>query len=370
MRIIQLLPSLEVGGMERLAIDLAQQQKVQGHDPEIYCTSHAGQLAPEAQEAGVPVHTFGKTDGFSPALIFKLARQLREKRVDVLHVHNALVLHYGIAAARLAGVRAVVNTRHGGNLRWDPHCENIWRRSVPFADGVVFISDGVRDHFVTRNRLARKNTHVIYNGLNLQKFLDRPARPGSNRPRIRFGSVGRMVPAKAHSILLQAFARIAPLLPESELHILGDGPCRAEIAQMASTLGLAHRVMLPGASRDVAGFLSTLDVFVLSSIDEGLPISLMEAMAAGLPIISTRLPGLTELAPEDVVAAYCEPGAPQALADAMFEVAKHTNPSVFGEKARNWSRRFGISETWRQYATLFEQVLQKNGYMGAEEFVL
>lgn len=359
MRIVQLLPNLNLGGMERLAVDLARQQKADGHLPSIYCTEQAGTLAPDAIEAGVPIETFGKKDGFSPSLILRLARKLHSDCVDVLHAHNALVLHYAVAAARLANVRAVINTRHGGNLRWDPHCENIWRRTVPWADAIVFISEGVRDHFVARNRLARKNTHVIYNGLKCEKFSARSARPGQCRPRIRFGAVGRLVPAKAHKLLTEAFSLIATKLPHSELHILGDGPCRTEIEQTSAALGLKGRVILHGASRDVAGFLSNLDIFVLSSIDEGLPISLMEAMAAGLPIVSTQLPGLRELAPEHVVAAYCEPGAANALAEAMFGVANRADLGILGCKAQEWSTRFSISETAKAYETLFESVLCK-----------
>src|SRR6202790_2334617 len=126
MRIVQLLPSLDIGGMERLAIDLARQQKAEGHYHSIYCTSYPGQLATDLQAADVPLHSFGKTDGFSLRLIRDLAARLRVDRPDVLHAHNALVLHYGIAAARLARVPLVVNTRPGGNMNWDPHRERIW----------------------------------------------------------------------------------------------------------------------------------------------------------------------------------------------------------------------------------------------------
>jgi len=119
----------------------------------------------------------------------------------------------------------------------------------------------------------------------------------------------------------------------------------------------------------VAGFLSTLDIFVQSSIDEGLPISLMEAMAAGLPVISTRLPGLAELAPENIVAAYCAPGEPQALADAMLRVARSRDLPSLGERARNWATRFGIEETWRKYEMLFEDVLRRKSRSPLRHFV-
>src|ERR1700674_3915874 len=138
MRVVQLLPTLEFGGLERLAVDLAIQQRIEGNESFLYCTRESGPLAAEAEAGGVPVHVFGKTDGFSPRLIYRLASQLRRDRPDVLHAHNALVLHYGIAAARLAGVPIVVNTRHGGNLSWDPKCERLWTRTVSRADAVIF----------------------------------------------------------------------------------------------------------------------------------------------------------------------------------------------------------------------------------------
>jgi glycosyltransferase involved in cell wall biosynthesis len=125
------------------------------------------------------------------------------------------------------------------------------------------------------------------------------------------------------------------------------------------SLGITNRVFLHGASYDVAGFLSTLDLFVLSSIDEGLPISLMEAMAAGLPVVSTRLPGLTELAPESVVAGYCAPGQPESLAEHIRSAANRRDLPALGEAARRWAQRFSIRETWHQYQALFEASLAR-----------
>jgi glycosyltransferase involved in cell wall biosynthesis len=359
MKIVQLLPNLEIGGMERLAVDLAKHQRANGHEPSIFCTVREGPLAKEAREAGVPVRTFGKTDGFSFRLIRDLASALRKERADVLHAHNALVLHYGIMAARLAGVPVVVNTRHGGNLNWDPRREFIWSHSVPRTDGVVFVSEGVRDFFVTRTSISRRNTHVIYNGVDLSKFAGRRANPGRDRSRFRFGVVGRLWPAKDHAGLTRAFGLIAKALPGSELHILGDGPCRKDITEVAASLGITDRVILHGASLDVAGFLCNLDLFVLSSLDEGLPIVMMEAMLAGLPIVSTRLPGLTEVAPEGSVAWYCPAGQPDKLAELMMQAAHSPDLSTMGETAYRLAQSFGIGDACRRYEQVFEQILAK-----------
>jgi glycosyltransferase involved in cell wall biosynthesis len=357
LKIAQLLPSLDIGGMERLAIDLARRQVADGHTALIYCTRYAGQLAPEAESYGVSLHAFGKTDGPSFSLVRALARKLREHRVDVLHAHNALVLHYGLFAARLARVPVVINTRHGGNLNWDPKCERIWSFATRWTDRVVFISEGVRDFYVEKDKLSLRNTRVIYNGIDVSKFSARKAQPLSHLPRFRFGAVGRLVPAKDHITLIRAFAEVSRSLPQSELHLLGDGPCRSEIERTIRNLGLVDRVSLLGGSSEVAGFLSSLDAFVLSSIDEGLPISVVEALAAGLPVISTRLPGLEELAPERVVAGYCPPAQPALLAELMLKVAGRPDLAELGSKAQQWSQRFAIEQSWHSYSALFEEAL-------------
>jgi glycosyltransferase involved in cell wall biosynthesis len=244
-------------------------------------------------------------------------------------------------------------------MNWDPHCERIWRRSVRWTDAVVFVSEGVREHYVTKDRLSRRNTSVIYNGIDVNRFSANPARPSAEHVRFRVGCVGRLVPAKDHVTLIRSFALVSAVKPEAELHILGDGPCRVAISQTAESLGIAKRVFLHGTGFDVAGFLSTLDLFVLSSIDEGLPISLMEAMAAGLPVVSTRLPGLTELAPESVVAGYCTPGHPESLAEQILRAANRQDLPALGEAARRWAQKFGIQETWHQYQAVFEASLVK-----------
>jgi glycosyltransferase involved in cell wall biosynthesis len=369
MKIVQLLPSLDFGGMERLAVDLGRQQKAEGHEPSIYCTSHAGPFASEAQAANVPVHCFGKTTGFSLHLILDLASRLRVDRPDVLHAHNALVLHYAIAAARLARVPVVVNTRHGGNGNWDPHCERIWRQAVRWIDALVFVSEGVREFYVTRDGLSRRKTSVIYNGIDVDKFTSHPAHPSAARPTFRVGSVGRLVPAKDHVTLIRSFRMVSAAMPTAELHILGDGPCRAAISQTAESLGVRNRVFLHGGNPNVPGFLSTLDLFVLSSIDEGLPISLMEALAAGLPVVSTRLAGLTELAPETVVAGYCTPAHPESLAEQILRAAHRRDLPALGKAASRWAQKFAIRETWHNYQAVFEASLRKNRGYPAEGLV-
>jgi len=357
MKIAQLLPSLDVGGMERLVIALARQQQTEGHHPIIYCMNHGGAMCASTVAEGIPVVEFAKGPGFSWSFVRRLAAQLRADRPDVLHTHNALVHHYGVIAARFADIPVVVNTRHGyGNLQWSAKREGLFNAAARWTDAIVLVSTGVQRYFVEQRRIAAESTHVILNGTDCSAFLKQRARPGSHRPAFRFGTVGRLAPPKSHVTLIRAFARVAAETPGAELHILGEGECRPAIEAAIAEERLDGRVTLHGYSSDVAGFLSKLDVFVLSSISEGLPLAVLEAMGAGLPIVSTRLPGIVEVAPENEIAWYCEPGDAMALADSMIATARRSDLAAVGQAASEIARRYSISETWREYESLFRRL--------------
>lgn len=359
MRIVQMLPSLDVGGMERLVIALARKQKETGHESILYCLSHSGTLAPQAEAHGLQIRIFHKRPGFSFSTIRDITRMLHIDRPEVVHTHNALVHHYGVIAAKLARIPVVVNTRHGyGSLAWDAKRETIFKTMANWTDAIVLVTKGVQDYFVTEQRIARHRTRVIMNGAEVDQFLRRPANPGSRRPVIRFGTVGRLAPPKNHVLLVRAFAALLPQFPAAELHLLGDGECRREIESCIAELGLQERVTLHGFSNDVSGFLSTLDVFVLSSLSEGLPLAVLEAMAAGLPIVATRLPGVEDVAPEGVVAWYSNPGDQEALAAAMSQAALSPDLAALGETARALAAKHSTADMWKQYQELFESLLR------------
>jgi glycosyltransferase involved in cell wall biosynthesis len=217
----------------------------------------------------------------------------------------------------------------------------------------------VRDYFVKERRLPTESTRVILNGTDTNVFLRNRARPGRNRPRFRFGTVGRLSAPKAHVTLVEAFARVAAVLPEAELHILGEGECRSDIQAAIAEHNLHDRVVLRGYSGEVANFLGSLDAFVLSSVSEGLPLVILESMAAGLPIVSTRMPGVMDVAPANEIAWYCNPGDPDALAASMIEIAGRDDLGAIGELASARAQRFSIETTWREYESLFGELLTR-----------
>jgi glycosyltransferase involved in cell wall biosynthesis len=368
MRIVQFVNHLDMGGLERMVLDLAQCQRADGHETVIYCLTHPGRLAAEAESSGIKVHAFQKPGGASPGTVFKIARQLRIDRPDVLHSHNHLVHHYGVAAGKLAGVPVLVNTRHGSERLMessptgsfvsttpvDRRSDLIYRATLPFTHSVVLISEATRRFYVQHRGVPASKARVILNGAHLEKFLCTPAHPGAASPRIRFGTAARLVPVKDHYTLLRAFATVVREIPHAELAIAGDGPLRKDLEAFTTKLHLDRRVTFVGALPDSAKFLSDLDIFVLSSLSEGLPISLLEAMASGLPIVSTRVGGVDEVAVEGQIAFLAEAADVEGLAQAMIKMARRSDLAQMGALGRETVKtRFRTENSWAEYHNLF-----------------
>ena len=300
MRIVQLVEDLELGGLERLAVDLAVAQKQAGHRLLVYCLFGAGPLASALEAAGIPVVPFQKAPGFSLSAVLAMAKRLRADRADVIHGHNPGVHHYAALSARAAGVPVCINTRHSVSTSTGvPYQERYFRWVKPFTSHVVFVCDFVRKGLEQKLGYPPEKCSVILNGIPLAGFLAHSASPGTRRPRIRFGTIGRLVPAKGHSVLIDAFARVSQTAPDTELSIYGYGALENDLRAQIARLGLEGRVRLEGRTGDSAATLRDLDVFVLSSVNEGLPLVILEAMAAGLPIVSTNVGGIPEVLPKE-----------------------------------------------------------------------
>lgn len=357
MRIIQIVESLEMGGLERLAVNLAVEQKRRGDDPQIYCVCRRGRLADDAETAGVQVRCFNKQPGPKPLTVLKIARALMSDHPDVIHTHNPNIHHYGAVAAKLAGVPVVVNTRHSPlSPEALMYRERHFRRAARFTDAIAFVSDAAQSSIVRGLNLTKVRTVVVLNGIPLESYLKNSAAPLFVRPRLRFGTLGRMVPEKAHDLLIDAFRSVLRAFPEAELRIAGGGTLYEALRAQAASSGLGARVMIEEATNNPVGFLQNLDVFVLSSRSEGLPLVLLEAMAAGLPIVATRVGGIPEFLPEDI-GWLCAPEDPRALADAMISAVN--SPDLFARVARAKSlvgRQHSIAATCDSYYNLFADV--------------
>jgi glycosyltransferase involved in cell wall biosynthesis len=361
MRIVQIVESLDMGGLERLALNLAVEQKYCGDEPHIYCVFRRGSMADEAETAGIPVTSFGKSPGASPRTLFRIVRKLVADRPHVVHTHNPGIHHYGAIAAALARAPVIVNTRHSPkSSQGTMYRERYSSWAMRWTDTVVFVSDHARQ--AASNLVGSWDVpcSVIPCAISVQLYREQPASPGSVLPRVRFGTLGRMVPAKAQSVLLDAFARVLKTIPFAELRVAGGGPLLGALQEQATRLGITHRVSIEKATQS-STFLQDLDVFVLSSRSEGLPLVLLEAMAAGVPVVSTCVGGIPEVLSQDV-GWLCAAEDSAALAESMIAAAN--SPNLLVRAARGVvvvTQRYSISATYEQYRASFEKTLASKG---------
>lgn len=296
--IAHVLSSFALGGQERVALDLATAQLKMGH--RVHAISLApppdGVLAKDFAARGVTLHTVPKGDGIDLTLITRLRAVFRREAIDVVHTHNPQPLFYGATAGRLAGA-VVVHTKHGVNPDGG---RRLWLRRLGghLVHAYVAVSDATAKTAREKAECPPGHLHTIANGIELDAFKPDPEARRAIRDELGipqdafvFGTVGRVSKEKDHAHFIRS---AAPLLgPGVRLVIVGDGDAMPAVREEAEKV--APFVVLAGVRRDIPRVLPSFDVFVLSSRSEGLPLALVEAMAAGLPIVSTDVGGTREV---------------------------------------------------------------------------
>lgn len=357
MRIAQIIDDLNCGGAEQMAASLSLGLRKRGHEVTLICLREIGDEPVDlaaVRAAGVEILALNKPDGFHLRTLRALVAALRERRIDVVHTHNHLVHHYGVVAARLARVSVILNTLHGtasllGSARWS---RELFRVSCLLGHGVVAVSETVRRIVREALHVPEAKLHSIDNGIELAGFLAiERATPGVSRV---FGTIGRLAPVKDHHNLLQAFALLRKQHPSWQLRILGDGPLMQDLQQLVDQLSLGAAVHFDGFSLDTAGFLAALDAYVISSRSEGLPLSLLEAMASGLPVVATRVGEIPAIVDRAGCGWLCEPESARALASAMAEATESEVLQMKGQRARNHVReRYSVGRMADEYELLY-----------------
>jgi glycosyltransferase involved in cell wall biosynthesis len=306
----------------------------------------------------IPLFWIGARRRYLPYYVWKIACLLRQLRIDVMHTHMLWVSLYGAVAARMAGVPVVVTTEHGKNLWKNAYHRWIERALVSrIADMRICVSEDVL--CIRRDREGIPSEKLIYvpNGTEIPAPIIR-----KNSKPVMIGSVGRFIEAKDYPTLIKAAAILRDSGREFRLYILGDGPTRPHLERDIAALELQSMVHLPGFQCDIGNWLTQFDVFVMSSIREGLPLALLEGMAYGLPIVATRVGGIPNSVEHGREGILVEPRNPDALAAALqMLIDDFSKRCEFGERARQRAmREFSIQTVCKQHIELYETIWSRN----------
>lgn len=363
MRIVQVIPSLSVGGAERVAALLALAQHSAGDAVSLVSLFDAegSWIEAELREVGVPMHFLGKSAGLDLRVIPRLARSFRQLRPEVIHTHLH-VLKYVIAARRLAGCKVpVVHTVHNMADR-EAEGFDLTLSRMAFRRSVVPVAIGDEVARSIGELYGVQPRWTVPNGIVVADFTARPGVREATRVALGIApdvpvmlTAGRLNEQKNHAGMLEAFAdsRLADV--GAQLLIAGDGDLRGALQEQVTALGIGARVRFLGVVANLPELLAAADAFVLSSDWEGYPLVIMEAMAAGKAIVSTTVGCLAELvSPETGL--LVEPGDMAALADAMVTLALDPDRAraMGAAGARTAGDRFDVSTMAEEYGSLYQ----------------
>lgn len=356
MKILQVIPYFCFGGAEIMCENLTYALKDQGHEVTVVSLYQEHTPISERMErAGVKILYLDKRLGLDLSMVKKLKDIMKQEAPDVVHTHLD-VIKYAVLAAKLTGVKKCVHTLHTvaqkeaeGQLQ--KIINTVYYRlgwSVPVA-----LSPEVQETIASFYKLKKQNIPVIYNGVDLDKCMIKEDYRASEP--VKLLHVGRFDVPKNHAGLLRAFQKLTLRYPQCCLHLVGDGDLRPEIQQMASELGILSQVTFHGMQSNVYPYLQDADIFVLSSIYEGNPMSIIEAMGTGLPIVATQVGGIPDMVKHDETALLV-PCEEEALCDACLTLIRsEALRETLGQNARKDSERFSAKYMAERYCEVYQQ---------------
>lgn len=363
--IVHMIDELPRDGAEMLLVDLMR-LRIPGYRYTIVCLIKGGPLEQEFEKLGVPVVIFGRKGKLDFGLVFRVASWLKRERADVVHTHLFTADTYGRLAARLAGVPALFSTVHNIVNPWKGSGRKlIDRLFARLSTAVVGCSEEVTQTLATRDKIPASKLVSIPNGIDLKKFSSFSGAGvrsefGLPEDRPLIGIVGRLHEQKAHGDLFRALAKL-PQVRDKQLNclVIGTGDLQDTLKQQVKALGLEDCVIFTGMRTDVPRLVAAMDVFVMSSHWEGLPIALLEAMASSKAVLCTRVGGIPDVVIDGDNGLLVEPRDVPQFAKRLDDLLQ--DPALrarLGQRARETViARFDVSRTAAAYNRLHQQAL-------------
>jgi L-malate glycosyltransferase len=369
--ICQVLHSLDIGGAEVLAAGLARELSDRYRFVFACLDDEVGVLGNEFVERGIPMKVFYRQPGLDWKCSFRLAAFFREHKVQIVHAHQYTPFFQSLLA-RLAYRRPpIVFTEHGRHF---PDSRSSKRVAVNRAllrsdDRLIGVGESVRRALVNNEGLPEKRTETIYNGVPLKDFqavngdaqLRRNVRKelGIDDGEFAIVQVARLNSLKDHATAIRTLKRLRDDQVPAKLILVGDGEERSVLEKLVASESVESDILFLGARSDIPRLLAAADAFLLSSISEGIPLTLIEAMGAGIPIVSTNVGGIPEVIEHGVSGLLAPAGDAETLATHLKSLWQ--NSEQRSRLAENGCQRaveqFSLEQMHRQYVEVYEQVL-------------
>jgi glycosyltransferase involved in cell wall biosynthesis len=334
--------SLGAGGLEQVVLDLVRQAAKSGERAQVLCVECPGELAGQVASCGGEFICLEKGPGLKLGTIAAAKRALRQLKPDVVHAHQVGALLYVGPAAKSLGV-PVVHTEHGKHFGPNRRSRWIGRIAGRYAAHFLAVSQDIANDLQTFRIVPKRKIGVVANGINLDRFarkqgsVDLRNSLGIPADAPVVGTIGRLNEVKRQDLLLEAFAELRKRLPNACLLLVGDGPAMAQLRELANRLQLTPNVRFAGYQAKPEQCLAAMDVFALTSRSEGMPLVVLEACAAGVPVVATQVGGLVEMITSGKNGLLVPFGNHASLVDSLHMVLSQPN---LHERLRNGGRQW------------------------------
>jgi L-malate glycosyltransferase len=352
MKIIHVTDSMEVGGAETVVALLCRSQREEGYFPSVQCLYRKGSIGEKLEGEGFQIELHRQSS--LPGLMRSLYQGFREHKPDVVHCHNATAAIMAAIPARMTGTRCVLVTRHG--LVRPPYAtsgELKFAIASRFCDWLIAVCDAEKQKLLASPFSAQDRVVRVYNGSRSMSTSSSPVIPKRGFTLLH---VGRLVPVKQQEELLRAFALAKSRVSDLQLWIVGDGPLRSKLQELSAKLGIEAATRFWGEQATVAPFYCAADLFVMSSLSEGLPMVLLEAMSAGLPAVVPAVGGMVEIAKLSPSVVAVPNSSHELLANAICEVVRDgvQYHRLKEEATECYETHFTVERMCSQYMNLYK----------------
>jgi glycosyltransferase involved in cell wall biosynthesis len=361
LRVMQIVPDLGVGGLPQVVLTLCRAIDRERFSLSALCLHYKGEFGEELERLGIPVFVVEQTERTDYLACLKIARILREQQIDVVHTHNTESLIDGGLGVLRAWTPRMVHTEHGRAFP-DKRRHMLAEHVLSYATHrFVGVSEATSQDLIHFEKISRRKVVTIPNGIDASAFhadvdiAGKRAELGVPGEGPLIGLTARIVPEKGIEYLVEAMRPLAEEIPTLRLLIAGTGPLEAELKAQAAEAGLEEQIRFLGVRRDIPELLRVLDVFVLCSVREGLPMAILEAMAAECPVVATDVGGIHTVIEHDVNGLLVPPRDPAALASAIARLLRDSAlRRRFAERSLEIFRQgYSAERMARRYESLY-----------------
>lgn len=365
LRVMFIQTDMRVGGAEMLTANVIRRLDRRRFLPEVCCLKELGALGEELADE-IPVHHGLLANKYDLRVWPRLTRLLRSRRIDaVITVGAGDKMFWGRLAARRVGVPVILSALH--STGWPDGVSRLNRMLTPITDSFIAVANSHARFLIVSAGFPECKVAAIPNGVDTGRFA-----PIANIERVRaelgigktdpvVGIVAALRPEKNHELFLEMVRRVGNQLPEARFLIVGDGPCGDDLKRRSNDLRLSQNVIFLGSRNDVPRLLAAMDIFALTSHIEANPVSILEAMSVGRPVVATNVGSIHEAVSDGRTGFLVPPGDADQLAERVLRLFRE--PQLYGRMSQAAREtvidRWSIDATVRGYERLIESIFER-----------